>query len=104
MRKPTSHAACRMPFRRHEEDLVRWIDGPSSEIIPRFGERYGMRKTDYLIKKDAAGLERARICEINARSSLNRFWITGLNERATRALGTGTKGFDSPNDFKVRLF
>jgi hypothetical protein len=94
----------RMPLEKHEEDLLRWIDGPGSELIPRFGDRYGMWRTDYLIENDAAGGEAARICEINARIPYNGFWMAGLHEEATKQLGAGTKGFNLLNDFEVRLF
>jgi len=32
----------RMPLEKHEEDLLEWIYGAGSEIVPSFGERYGM--------------------------------------------------------------
>lgn len=93
----------RMPLEKHEEDLLRWIDGPGSKLIPRFGDRYGMWRTDYLIEKDATGVEAARICEINARIPYNGFWMTGVHEEATKLLGAGTKGFNLLNDFEVSL-
>lgn len=93
----------RMPLEKHEEELLRWIDSQSPALIPAFGKRYGMWRTDYLIEKDRDGLESARICEINARIPFNGFWMSGLHEEATRAIGGGTKGFDYLNNFNVRL-
>lgn len=91
----------RMPIEPHEEDLLRWIDGPGSKIIPSFAKRYGMWRADYLIEKDATGIERARICEINGRLPFNGFWVSGLHEEASKLLGGGAKGFNSPNNFEV---
>ena len=92
----------RMPLEKHEEDLLRWIDGPASNMVPQFGKRYGMWRTDYLIEKGPGGLEFARICEINSRIPFNGFWVVGLHEDASKLLGAGKKGFISPNNFDVR--
>jgi hypothetical protein len=93
----------RMPLEKHEEDLLRWIEGPGSKLVPRFDDRYGLWRTDYLIEKDAAGVESARICEINARIPFNGFWMVGLHEEATKHLGAGTNGFKLLNEFEVSL-
>ncbi|KAH8821364.1 hypothetical protein F5884DRAFT_84107 [Xylogone sp. PMI_703] len=91
----------RMPLEPHEEDLLRWIDGPGSKMVPNFATRYGMWRTDYLIERDAEGVESPRICEINARIPFNGFWMSGLHEEAMKLLGAGTKGFDIPNNFET---
>lgn len=93
----------RMPLEKHEEDVLRWIDGPASKFIARFGERYGMWRTDYLIERDQEGKEVPRICEINARIPFNGFFLVGVHEAATKEVGAGMKGFECANEFEVSL-
>ena len=92
----------RMPLEKHEEDLLRWIDGPGADLVPPFGQRYGMWRTDFLIERGTDGLENAKVCEINARIPFNGFWMVGLHENATKLLGNDSQAFVSPNDFDVR--
>ena len=91
----------RMPLETHEDELLRWIAGLGRDLVPRFGERYGMWRTDYLVERNPDGWERAKICEINARIPFNGFWMVGLHEEATELLGAREKGFKSPNDFEA---
>lgn len=93
----------RMPLEPHEEALLRWIDGPGSSMMRPFATNYGTWRTDFLVEKDAAGQEGVRICEINGRLPFNGFWLSGLHEEATKLLGSGTKNFNRPNDFEVRI-
>jgi hypothetical protein len=98
----------RMPLEAHEEDLLRWIDTQSSDddaekrTIPRFGDRYGMWRTDFLIEKGREA--EVKICEINARIPYNGFFVAGLHEESTRLLGGGQLGFEVPNEFEVIIF
>ena len=97
----------RMPLESHEEALLRWIDGPGSTIVPAFAGRYGTWRTDFLVERDAAGIEHARVCEINGRLPFNGLYMSGLHEEATKRLRTCATGFASPNNFEVstqRLF
>lgn len=91
----------RMPLEKHEEGLLRWMDGPGRDIIPAFGENYGMWRTDFLIDKDSRGHERTNICEINSRIPFNGFWIVGYHEFATGKLGGDEVGLKPVNDFAV---
>ncbi|KAH8703185.1 hypothetical protein BGW36DRAFT_288913 [Talaromyces proteolyticus] len=94
----------RMPLEPHEEDLLRWISSQCSgdvatRTIPRFSERYGMWRTDFLIEKGHEA--EAKICEINARIPYNGFFMAGLHEESSRLLGAGKLGFEIPNNYEV---
>ncbi|OKL58148.1 hypothetical protein UA08_06450 [Talaromyces atroroseus] len=93
----------RMPLEKHEEDLLQWISTQeqlSSNIVPKFSERSGMWRTDFLIEGQT-GQEKTKICEINARIPFNGLYMSGLHQEATKPFGAATRGFDIPTDFQV---
>ena len=93
----------RMPLEQHEEEVLKWIDGPGAKIIPPFGKRYGTWRTDYCVERSLDGWEQAKIVEINSRIPYNGFWLTGLHEEATGLLGDDERGRFKPanNSFTV---
>jgi hypothetical protein len=95
----------RMPIERHEEDLLRWIDGPGSTLVSSFKEKYGMWRTDYLIEGELEGRNSIKICEINARIPFNGIWLIGSHGESYKRdiCSNGLGSFSVPDDFEVQL-
>jgi hypothetical protein len=93
----------RMPLERHEEDLLRWIDGPGSNLVGPFRKNYGMWRTDYLVEGELRGQNSIKICEINARIPFNGIWLIGLHGAAYKneICKGNLSGFEISDDFEV---
>ena len=77
----------RMPILEHQEAVLRWIEGPGSNIVELFSRRKGAWRPDFLLnfpenlpEKQLSGS--IQICEINGRFAFNGFWITAFAHEA----------------------
>lgn len=91
----------RMPLEPHEEELLQWMNGPGREYIRPFSKVRGIWRTDLLIERADDELEKAKICEINARLPYNGIWIVGRLSEATQVLTDYSKEFPTAAQFKV---
>jgi len=78
----------RMPLLEHQEEVLRWIDGPGSGVVEPFARKKGSWRPDFLLNflgNSLPGDPRTgavQICEINARFAFNGFWITAFAHEA----------------------
>ena len=92
----------RMPLEKHEEDLLRWIDGPGRKLVKPFSKAYGAWRTDYMIGRGQHGSEQAKVIEFNSRLPFNGLCVVGLHESGTQTLAGDGMKFQPANDYEVR--
>lgn len=92
----------RMPLEKHEEDLLRWFDGPGRKVMRPFNKAYGAWRTDYMIEQGHHGYEHAIIIELNSRIAFNGLTVVGLHETATQTLAGEAMKVQPANDYEVR--
>ncbi|KAE8380411.1 hypothetical protein BDV26DRAFT_302844 [Aspergillus bertholletiae] len=96
----------RMPLERKEEDLLRWMDGQTPQLLPPYRDCRGSWRPDFLVEEVSLGenlppAEIFRISEINARFSFNGYMLLAHGQQALQDIGisntnNGLKGATDP--------
>ncbi|KAA8645217.1 uncharacterized protein ATNIH1004_006636 [Aspergillus tanneri] len=95
----------RMPLKRHEEDILRWIHKLTEDkLFPAYNGHQGNWRPDFLLP--AKGPDGFKVCEINSRFpsnnlELNAGWYMALDSMEVKPLGFDVAG--DPDHMMARL-